>query len=64
MISDPVKRARALEQAGGNLRASQAVVAEARRAAVAEAKDASSAQSVAEEPGISRARIYAILDGR
>ncbi len=64
-IDDPIERARmlseAIEFANGELLGGLAVI---RATALHQAREKMSAQEVAERLGISRARVYAIIDGR
>ena len=64
-LSDPIEQALALEGVM-NLLQERLVprIAEARREAVAAAVRASGAQAVANQLGLSRARVYAIVDGK
>jgi transcriptional regulator with PAS, ATPase and Fis domain len=63
-ISDPLERAAALEDAGANIPALAKAIRIARAAAIREAMETRTATAVAEELGISRTRLYSVLDVR
>jgi hypothetical protein len=60
-IEDPIDRARALEVAAGNVPELQFRIRQARADAIREAMQTGTATSVAQELGISRARLYQVL---
>ena len=61
---DPIERAKWFEAALNDLQVMVGELAAARRAAVHEARQRMSAVAVAEALGVTRARVYQILDGR
>ena len=60
-IENPIDRARALEVAAGNVPKLQVRIRQARAQAIREAMETSTATAVAQELGISRARLYQVL---
>lgn len=62
-ITDPIARCHALEEATENLRAVQQQLRQGRAAAIRAARKDRSATDVAAELGISRVRLYKILEG-
>lgn len=63
MLTDPIDRARSLEEAAANIPLLQRQLRLARAAAIREAIASRSATSVAAELGVSRSRLYKILEG-
>ena len=61
-ISDPIDRADAYEQALANTRGLTTELAAQRRAAIIEARSSRSVQAIADELGLTRARVYQIID--
>lgn len=62
-IEDPIARARALELAGNAIPELQARIRQLRANAIREAMETRTVTAVAEELGISRARLYQVLGG-
>ncbi len=60
-IEDPLDRARALEVAAGNVPQLQVRIRQARADAIRQAMETRTATAVAQELGISRARLYQVL---
>ena len=63
-ITDPIARALALEDAAANIPALQATLRRARAAAIRAALETRTATALATELGISRSRLYKILEER